>query len=223
MITRAQLLSEVRQLLDAVTSQRWLDTSLARYAGLQMRRDWAEILKENRYYRWAERNPTLTDGTFDVSALTVGAQAAIEHFYRILTVRGQDGEEFVQSDGVDFAFGAGGTVQSQLRRWWREGDRIRITPQNHSGLLRVYVNHYPALVHELGDNDTVKYPDGYEMALAWGTAALAFSKGNAETDGTAEFQVLAREMRRDMLEDIGRDSIKPRAIEPVDSPLEWEA
>lgn len=222
MLTRTQFLVEVRQALDAVTSQRWLDGTLVRWGGLQMRRDWAAILNANRFFRWAERQPALTAGVVPLAALSTGSGVTAQHFYRVLAVRGQDGESFRKIDGDMVGFGAGNTIEPQSRTWWREGTQLRVTPRSYPGTLRVYVNFYPGLVNELADGDTIDYPEGFEMGLVLATAGLAFSKGNAEIDATGNFLALADEIRKDMLADVVRDSTDPIGIEASDSPLDWD-
>lgn len=225
--TRVNLRTRTQRRMDAVGSPRWNTTGgatgeLDQIGGLVHWREWRRLLNVNRNLRLGSRAITssASTGRYALSALNQGAADTLETLYRILSFQ-VDNIPYQQVAFEDFslaeALGLPGNV------WWREGDNIMTLPKQFSKAATVWVNHLPARLDLLsGDGISVTFPDGYEDVLCLEWAALALSKGGAETEAARDLKGLAEEMRQDMLQDLGRLGTEPLQMRYWgDSAADW--
>lgn len=206
--TKAQLIQETQNQADADGSSRWNSTTIARLLDVVYRREWSRLLSANPTYRWAKRTLTTdSDGRLAVSGLSTATQ----RFHRILQVQADDISYFpLAVHDAPFMGSDPDTVAT--RGYYFLGDQIQILPQGANLSIDVYVNHLPPAITSLSNDDTVVFPDDYEMLLAFEGAVLMLSKGAAETGASAEIAALAEAMRGDLLSDIARRSATPMQI-----------
>ena len=88
--------------------------------------------------------------------------------------------------------------------------------------VTVAVNHLPQRADLLQDNNsTVIFPDGYDLLLAYETAASMFMKGAAESQLAAEMRVNASLLRDRMRQDVGRITVRPLRMSSMDTSWDW--
>lgn len=203
---------------DGTFSGRW-DTTLGgevdQKLAVAFDREWKRILNANRHYRLAERTPTSdANGKYLISDLSTATQ----RFYRLVTFL-VDNLPYREAVFEDVPIGA--FLNTPNYEWYREGDYIVALPITASKQASVWVNHLPKSILSLADADTVTFPEGYEDVPALEAAAALLFKGGAETQAGVELQGKAEEMRRDMLQDLARFSVKPTSTMYTDSAVDW--
>ena len=65
------------------------------------------------------------------------------------------------------------------------------------------------------------FPDGYEMVLAYETAAAMFMKGAAESNLAAEMRQMASVLRDRMHQDVARITVRPMRMGYLDDKYDW--
>lgn len=218
---RDVLVAEIRNHADAEGDKRWSSTNILAALDMAYRREWRRILNANRFYRVAERTPTLTAGRFALDALDGGTGDTAESHYRILSVsRGVTPYREIQA--TDFVAGEDAAFDAAFRSaYFRVGDYIRVVPSSGE-TLTVTVNHIPPLPSVLSSGSvSVVFPSGYESVPCMEAAAIILSKGGAETEASGYLKALAEEVRRDMLSDIARTSTNPIQMGYSDTAGDW--
>jgi hypothetical protein len=204
-VTRAQLVANTREMMDAASSGRWTDAFIKTVLGIMHHREWQGILGANQYYRYAQRDVTTDSaGRFPYSALSAGAADSLERLYRILAVS------------------EGSPDPARLFEWGDAGSHVQVIPP-YAGLeLVVSVNWIPARVDQLsGDNVTVDFPDGHESILWLEAAGECLAKGGSELESTGALKQLAQLQREALYNEVGRRSAAPTQLAFPDNPSEW--
>lgn len=222
-ITRLQLETATRAVMDATSAARWSDTELRHALGFVHGRGWRKILNANRTYRWAQRTVTQDNsGRAAWSALSSGSADSQERAYRVLAAA--DGQmRYTVGDFMDDPLAATAETLSQQRRVWKQGDYLQFTPVSAGASVTVWVNHLPTSHSALaGDGSTVAWPDDdYLLILAYEGAAHLLMKGGAETEAAREFQQMADAMWPDLLTEVQRWSTDPLVVAAPDKAWEW--
>jgi hypothetical protein len=190
------------------------------YASLVHQQEWGHLLDMNPRLRMARRVVTVgAEGIVPLSAL----DAAGERFERVVRL-------------VDGAVGLLELLSIGLRagdddvRWQRLGD-VLVADAVSGMVLTALVTHLPPLVRDLplpaqpADGPLleplVPFPDGWEMVLAYETAAHLLHKGARESDAAAVLEQKAEQLRQRMLARVGRERTGPMVVAVVDDVDVW--
>ena len=219
-IARGTLLTLLDEVADAANSPRWGDTLKRQLLGEVHWREWRDLLNANRMLRVAVRTvATDSDGRFDKTDLNSGSGDSTETFFRILNVR--QGNLFYQvAKYEDYPISP--TAVNLPNVWYEFGDQIQLIPAAGGNDVIVAVNHLPQRADLLTDNtSSVVFPDGYEMVLAYETAAAMFMKGAAESNLAAEMRQMASVLRDRMHQDVARITVRPMRMGYLDDKYDW--
>jgi hypothetical protein len=228
--TRAQLRTQIQRLGDFSGSARWDATAggeIDQMAGYVFGREWGRLLNANRHYRTNKVQPISdANGRIPVSAFSTGTGDSAKNFYRILTFV-RNNYQYKMGTVEEWALGEGTGVAPRVYVY--EGQTVLFLPKETNFDFStdpkgsfIWVNWRPARVDQLsGDGVSVDFPDGYEQLLALETAAMLLTKGGAEVDTTAQFRVLAEQMRADMLQDVARSTAKAQRFQFEDTAAMW--
>lgn len=217
---RSAILTLTEELADAVGQPRWGSVLKNQLLGEVHWREWRDLLNVDRHLRMASRTVTTdADGRFTQAALTSGSGDNTEAFYRVLSVN--VGNYFYQPSSYEqYPLAPAQGVQPQI--WYEYGAQIQLMPAVVDQTATVVVNHLPQRADLLAsDNSTVVFPDGYELILAYETAASMFTKGAAETSAAADFLSRAQVLRERMHQDIARRSVRPMRLGAQDDRFDW--
>jgi len=219
-MTRAQLLTLVEEMADAVGSPRWGSTLKKQLLGEAHWREWKDLLNANRHLRMGERSATTdANGRITKSDLTTGSGDSTETFYRVLSL--SQGTFFYQPAKYE-DYPQSPTEVSLPQVWYEYGDQIQLMPAAQGNTVTVVVNHLPQRADLLTtDSAVVVFPDGYDLILAYETAASMFMKGAAETNLTVELRAMAQGLRDRMHQDIGRLTVRPMKMGYMDDWSMW--
>lgn len=221
-MTRGQLLALIDQMADTEGSPRWGTLLKNQLLGEVHWREWRDLLNVNKALRMAKRTVTTNaDGAFLKTALNSGSGDATETFYRIQTV--YQGNLFYQFASYE-QYPMSPSEVNLPQVWYEFGDLIQLIPAAQGNTVTVTVNHLPQRADLLtSDSSTVVFPDGYDLILAYETAASMFMKGAAESNLTAEMRQNARLLRERMHQDVGRLSVRPLLMGAMDDKYDWGA
>lgn len=219
-MARGTLLTLIDEMADAVGSPRWGNTLKLQLLGEVHWREWRDLLNIARHLRMGTRTLTTdADGCIAKSGLNSGSGDATETWYRILSL--QQGNYFYQPTVYEQYPQSPSTV-ALPQVWYELGDRIQLIPAAQGNTVTVMVNHLPQRADLLQDNNsTVVFPDGYDLILAYETAASMFMKGAAETNLSVEMSGKAQSLRDRMQQDIGRIAVRPLRMSAMDDRWEW--
>lgn len=231
-VTRSSLRTRCLQLADAVSSPRWDSSTTGasgevdQHLGVVHAREWRRLLNANSYLRVSKRTPTVdSSGRVLISDLSSGTGDSAERFYRVLTLAANDRpyKEITSRDGfmAANALTASASVPTYAV-WFRQGDYLIVPDAASTTLTAVWVNHLPTRADNLAtDASIVQFPDDYEDVIAYEVASILLSKGAAEMDASAVLKALAEDLRRDLLQDVVRNSNAPLVMQYPDTPQEW--
>lgn len=221
-MTRGQLLTLIDQMADTEGSPRWGTLLKNQLLGEVHWREWRDLLNVNKMLRVAKRTVTTdANGQFLKSALNSGSGDSTETFYRIQTL--YQGNLFYQpAKYEDYPISPSDVALPQV--WYEFGDAIQLIPAAEGNAVTVTVNHLPQRSDLLvSDSSTVVFPDGYELILAYETAASMFMKGAAESNLTAEMRQNAMLLRERMHQDLSRLAVRPLRMGYQDDKYDWGA
>ncbi len=223
-MTRSDFVSNVKNFMDAESSNRWSDTLILSVAGIVSQNEWSGILNQNQYYRFGMRSVTTdSQGRIVIDDLTTGAADATEYFYRIL-VGPTDGNILWLE--TDFRYVPLGTLTNYQNPYeylyYLAGDYFQLLPVQVGLALSVGVNHTPPTIAQLAsDNSVIPFPSGYDWIPVWVTAATLLLKGGTESQAATDLYSLADDARKNMLGDIARRTTRPSSALFTDSPAAW--
>lgn len=219
--TRAQIIAAAEDEAEAVGSSRWSTTLKQQRLDWVFTQEWRKILAANPTYRWALRTATANAfAQVPYIGLDNGLGDTLERFSKVLALA--NGETmYSESRFTDHPLlvTSGGSAFT----WWNEGDHIALPAADaNAQQLKIWINHTPQKPSLLaGDSSIVVFPRDYSGVLVYELAAKLLAKGGTETDLALELKGIAEEIRREMLDEITRRSVKPLFVDPVDSPSEW--
>jgi hypothetical protein len=220
-MTRGTLMTLVDEMADAVGSPRWGITLKRQLMGEVHWREWRTLLSVNRMLRVGTRTPaTDADGRFAKTGLNSGSGDATETWFRVLSL--QLGQQFYQPAKYE-DYPVSPTAVSLPYVWYEYGNDVQLIPAPvQSTPITVVVNHLPQRADLLvDDNSLVVFPDGYDLILAYETAASMMMKGAAETNLSAEMSMRAQQLRESMHQDVGRITTRPLRMGYADDQYDW--
>lgn len=219
---RSTLMTLIDEIADANNSPRWGTTLKRQMLGEVHWREWRDLLNVNKMLRVGSRTVTTdANGRVAKSDLNTGllAQDNVETFYRVLSVR--LGNFFYQPAKYD-DYPVSPTSVALPQVWYEYGDGLQLIPAVEGNTATIVVNHLPQRADLLSsDSSTVVFPDGYEMVLAYETAASMFMKGAAETNLSMELSGKASQLRDLMHQDVSRLTIRPIRMGYADDRMDW--
>lgn len=221
-LPRGTLLTLAEEMADAVDSPRWGTTLKRQLLGEVHWREWRDLLNVNQMLRFGSRTVTTdADGRFLKTALNSGSGDSLETCYRILTVN--QGNLFYQPSSYrEYPISPGNVSLPQV--WYELGTQIQLIPAASGNSVTVGVNHLPQRADLLvDDTSTVTFPDGYDLVLAYETAASMLMKGAAESDLAAELRQAAQALRERMQQDVARLAVRPLRLAAADDRFDWGA
>lgn len=226
-MTRAQLTALTREVMQATGSSQWSDATLQSWLGLAHWQEYGNILNVINSWQMQAVNVTQdADGRFAVSALSTGTGDTAKNFYRILalaqpaTTGGVYQFFYQQSQFKMYPNPQPNTAMPYV--WYRYGQYIQVLPVQNGVGLTVTVNYRPPRVDQLSaDSIAVDFPDGYETLLAWRAAGLALRKGGTEAEAAFVMDQTAKEIREEMLMDLGRTGTTPIIAGAFDDISDW--
>lgn len=221
--TRAQLMSNTREMMDATNSQRWSDAFVRTALGGVGSSEWHGILNANPYYRFAQRSVTTnSSGQFAYAALNSGSGDSAQNWNRILAVT--DGNVVYRQTAfmaVPLATSSNYQTTSDYL-WYDAGENVQALPVTSGLALTVAVNYTPPRIDELSaDSITVDFPSGHESILWLEAGAYLLSKGGAENDAAQTLRAMAEQERQDMYSSIARRAARPNFLGYPDTASDW--
>jgi len=222
--TRAQYMDRTRALMDARSSQDWLDDDIRAGLGMVHSREWKRLLDANQYLRVAERAVTQdASGQVALSLLDSGSADSQQRLYRILYVT--NGLRVYDEDQRKRLPLATVTGVLDIRPcWYRNGDVIQLLPIESGASLTIVTNHTPTPIDQLSDDAVaVEFPRDYELLPCYEAAAWLLAKGGRETGATGDLLKLADMIRAEMLGDLARTSTDPTQVSYPDLRSDWGA
>jgi hypothetical protein len=222
LISRGQLVSDIREFMDSVGSQRWSDPLIKAVANSVHDSEWSEILNAAPTYTFATRQVQSTsDGQVPFTALNGGAADSQQNWYRILSLTNGN-VVYSETRFQDVPLGTTANVQNTYdKMYYVAGNQVQVLPAV-AETLTISVNYKPTALLDLSsDNATVEYPENSHFILVWLTAAQLLLKGGAESGAAAQLRALAESERVGMLNDIRRRTINPTRLAYSDSKYDW--
>lgn len=210
MWTRDVLIDRVRHVANAEQAEGdWPPEVVLDHASLVLQQEWGHLLGANPRLRLRRVVVTVAaDGTVPWATFSTPT----ERVHRIVSVF--DGEVSLL-DAVRVR--APGSVT-----WERAGDLF--VTDRAGQVLTLLVTHTPTLVRDMPDTSpatTIDWPEGWEMILAYETAAHLLHKGARESDAAGVLEEKAERLRAQLLAAIGRDGTQPLTMHGIDDPADW--
>lgn len=223
-MTRTQLTALTREVMQATGSSQWSDATLQTWLGLAHWQEYANLLNIiNSYQMQAVTVTQDANGQFTIASLSTGSGNTAKYFYRILALAkpsAAGGYFYKQSQ---FKFDPNPSLSASPNYiWYPYGRYIQVSPVESGTTMTATVNFRPPRVDQLNaDSDTVDFPDGYESLLAWRAAGLALRRGGAELQAAQAMDAMAKDIREEMLLDLGRVGTTPIIAGAFDDPSDW--
>jgi hypothetical protein len=223
-ITTSTLISETREYMDAVGSDRWSDSLIKTVLNSVFEAEWSNILNAAPYYKFATRTVTTdADGQFALSDLDLDSGDSSQYWYRIMSV--SDGNYLYQQTRFQDVPLATTTnyLPSHPRLYYIAGDNVQILPVASDVTMTIGINYKPQSISDLlsDSSSVVDFPRNSHLILVWEAAAQLLLKGGAETSAAVDLKALARQERESLLDDIRRRTINPTMMAYPDNKSDW--
>lgn len=222
-ITRAQLVSDTREYMDAVSSSRWSDTLIKTVLNAVFDTEWSHILNAAPYYRWGMRQvATDVNGQVALTSLNAGSGDNQQNWYRIQSV--SDGNVLYSETRFQDVPLATTTnyLPTYPRLYYIAGTNLQILPVSAGIGLYVGVNYKPTAILDLAsDTSVIDYPDNAHLIVVWEAASQLLLKGGTESGSAADLKAMARDERATLLDDIRRRTINPTRLAYSDLRWDW--
>jgi hypothetical protein len=222
-ISRAELVTLTREVMDATGSERWSDSTIKSALNLVYDDEWSNLLNATQYYTYAMRTVTTdVNGMVAFTDLNSGGGDSQQNMYRILSV--SDGNVlYAQTRFQDVPLA---TTTNYLptypRLYYIVGEQMQVLPVASGTALYVAVNYKPTNLSDLAtDASTITFPTGGEWLLANEAGARLLNKGGAESNAAQVLKREAAEIRAGMLDDIRRRTINPTMLAYPDQKYDW--
>jgi len=222
-VTRAQLISDTREYMDAVGSTRWSDSFIRTVLNSVYDAEWSNILNAAPYFRFAQRQVTTdANGQVALSALDSGGGDSQQLFYRAMSV--SDGNVLYSETRFQDVPLATTTnyLPTYPRMYYMTGTYMQTLPVASGVALYVGVNYKPtALIDLASDSSLIDYPLNSHIVLVYQGAYQLLLKGGAEGAAAGNLKRLADEERETLLDDLRRQTINPTRMAYPDLKYEW--
>jgi len=180
-VTRAQLISDTREYMDAVGSTRWSDSFIRTVLNSVYDAEWSNILNAAPYFRFAQRQVTTdANGQVALSALDSGGGDSQQLFYRAMSV--SDGNVLYSETRFQDVPLATTTnyLPTYPRMYYMTGTYMQTLPVASGVALYVGVNYKPtALIDLASDSSLIDYPLNSHIGLVYQGAYQLLLKGGA--------------------------------------------
>jgi hypothetical protein len=222
-ITRAQLVSDTREYMDAVGSDRWSDAFIKTVLNAVYDAEWSNILNAAPYYRFAMRQVTTdVNGQVALTSLNSGSGNSEQNFYRAMSV--SDGNVLYSETRFQDVPLATTTnyLPSYPRMYYMTGEYLQALPVAFGVGLYVGVNYKPTALLDLSaDTVTIDWPANSHLVLVYQGAYQLLQKGGAEASAAANLRRIADEERQALLDDLRRQTINPTRMAYPDLKYDW--
>ena len=222
-VTRAQLISDTREYMDAVQSTRWSDSFIQTVLNAVYDAEWSNILNAAPYYRFAQRQVTTdANGQVALTALDSGGGDSQQLLYRIMSV--SDGNIlYSQTRFQDVPLATTTNyLPSYPRMYYTTGTYLQALPVALGVGLYVGINYKPTSLSDLGsDTSVLDWPANSHLVLVYQGAYQLLLKGGAEAQSASYLKKLAEEERATMLDDLRRQTINPTLLAYPDQKYDW--
>jgi hypothetical protein len=222
-ITRAQLVSDTREYMDAVGSDRWSDSFIKTVLNAVYDAEWSNILNAAPYYRFAMRQVTTdVNGQVALTLLNSGSGNSEQNFYRAMSV--SDGNVLYSETRFQDVPLATTTnyLPSYPRMYYMTGSYLQALPVAFGVGLYVGVNYKPTALLDLSaDTVTIDWPANSHLVLVYQGAYQLLQKGGAEASAAANLRRIADEERQALLDDLRRQTINPTRMAYPDQKYDW--
>lgn len=227
-VTRAQLVSDTREFMDAVgpsgqASGRWSDSLIKTVLNQCFDSEWDLLLDAVPDYTFALRQVTTdANGQVALSALDSGTGDNQQNFRRILSV--SDGNVlYSQTRFQDVPLA---TTTNYLptypRMYYIAGDAVQLLPVASGVGLYIGVNWKPtALLDLASDSSAINYPVNNHLVLVYAGAAQLLRKGGSESTEANVLSRMADDERATVLDTLRRRTINPTRLAYPDLKYEW--
>lgn len=223
-MTRGQLVTAIREYMDAAQSQRWSDATIISVANSVHDGEWSNILNAAPYYTFAQRSVTTdSQGRVLLTDLNGGSGDSQTNWYRILSVSdGTASYAPTEFAAVPTATLTQGNTLAWGRQYYVAGAYLQLLPVSASLAATVFVNTKPTALRDLSsDNISVPFPEHSEYILVWQAAATLLLKGGTEAAAAAQLRALAQQERDTLLADIRRRTTQPTRLAYSDDRSDW--
>jgi hypothetical protein len=221
-VTRAQLISDTREYMDAVQSTRWSDSFIQTVLNAVYDAEWSNILNAAPYYRFAQRQVTTdVNGQVPLTALDAGGGDSQQLLYRIMSV--SDGNVlYEQTQYVDVPLAATGSAYYYDRLYYLTGTTLQVLPVGTNVTLTVGLNYKPTALADLSSGAAVlDWPANSHLVLVYQGAYQLLLKGGAEAQSASYLKKLAEEERATLLDDLRRQTTFPTRMAYPDTRIAW--
>lgn len=222
-ITRAQLVADTREYMDAVGSSRWSDAIIKTVLNSVFDAEWSNILNAAPYYTFQQITvSTNANGKIPFSSLNTGSGDVQKNFYRVLSV--SDGNIlYTQTSFQDVPVATTANyLPTYPRLYYIAGDEMQILPVSAGTSIITAVNYKPTSINDLSsDNATVDFPENAHLILVWEAASQLLLKGGTEAAAASNLRQLASADRQTLLDDIRRRTIMPTTLAYPDQKYDW--
>lgn len=214
-ITKDNLVTAVRNLIDDPIAAFWTAANLTVLISTTYDEMWGDILDFAPYYKSTIETVTTTpkltaNGTIDIPSLA-------SRFYRLQSIV-RYGKVLDPANPRDVMIQANEAIVGPDGHYAHIGDQIYMFPISATESLEIRYAPLPADFVALGGSSPITWPDGFESALIFESAARAMLKGEREEN--ARLARLAEKSWNSLLSAVKRRRF---ALTPYDlrSPLEY--
>jgi hypothetical protein len=226
-MTLAQMIAMVREIMNAVSSTQWSDSTLQTWIGVAHWAEWANLLNINpQYYMQSVTVTQDTNGQFAITDLNVGSGDSKTFCYRIQTVAQPAGPTsqvqyfYRQSQYRDYPNPQPNTALPYV--WYQLGQKIQILPVAAGQSMTVTTSYRPPRADTLSATSvTVDFPMGYAELVPWSACEAALLKGGSEVQAARDITAKANTLRELMLQDLGRFGPWPIVAQSFDLKEDW--
>lgn len=223
-MTRGQMVTAIRDYMDAGSSQRWSDATIVAVANSVYDAVWSDILNAAPYYTFGQRSVTTdSQGRITFSSLNKNVPGdAEENWYRILSL--SDGNVLYTQTSFQNVPLATTTnyLPTYPRQYYIAGQYVQVLPVTASLALTAFVNYKPTALADLSlDTSSITFPENNEYILVWEAASQLLLKGGTEAGAAAQLKALAEAEKATMLDDLRRRTINPTLMAYPDQKYDW--
>lgn len=214
LLTGAEVLAAVRQLIDDPNAMLWSDANLTIHVALVQDKGWGEILDWNPFYLTTVEvitgSPKLVSpGYIDLSQLS-------QRFNRLLSLV-RDGTEYSKALQHQVVIENNIDLVAPDSTYTFLGRKLYIFPLSASDRTEIEYNYLPAKF--ANNSSPIVWPEGHEGALIWQAASEALLRGDRENNDRID--AMASRYKATMLASVGRPDNSPVVPFDLQSSMEW--
>jgi len=173
MLTKAQTRTAVQNLLDDNSAKFWTASNLDILIGLVYDELWGTIVNTAPYFVSQLDSPVFTSPGY-INVASGGALS--QRFHRLQSVVRNE-RTYSQTDQRDVLIKANAVIVAPDYHFTFYNDQLWLFPLSTTADAEIRYSFKPAAFSGLADGTAISWPDGYEGALIFESAARASSKG----------------------------------------------